>query len=177
MLNVKVGAVALALSLISAPAMATTTISEGIDNPAGQWAGIDYWGINASQFSMVDQTLTFTLPEYSKIDLYMGGSSKFQFTDILLNGTSIAKNLTVNDQSRLVGSGYAGAGAVNLQFKAGYTCKDCWGDWFGGYVQVTKAQAPSAGPIPEPATWAMMIAGFALVGIAMRRRKRAISFV
>ena len=177
MLNVKVGAVALALSLISAPAMATTTISEGIDNPAGQWAGIDYWGINASQFSMVDQTLTFTLPEYSKIDLYMGGSSKFQFTDILLNGTSIAKNLTVNNQNNLVGSGYAGAGKVALQFKAGYTCKDCWGDWFGGYVQVTKAQAPSAGPIPEPATWAMMIAGFALVGIAMRRRKRAISFV
>ena len=177
MLNVKVGAVALALSLISAPAMATTTISEGIDNPAGQWAGIDYWGINASQFSMVDQTLTFTLPEYSKIDLYMGGSSKFQFTDILLNGTSIAKNLTVNDQSRLVGSGYAGAGAVNLQFKAGYTCKDCWGDWFGGYVQVSQAQAPSAGPIPEPATWVMMIAGLALVGVAMRRRKRATSFV
>lgn len=177
MMNVKVGVVTLALSLLSAPALATTTISDAIVNPSGQWAGIDYFGIDASKFSMVDQTLTFNLPEFSKIDLYMGGSSKFQFSDILINGTSIAKNLTVNGQNNLVGSGYAGAGAVNLQFKAGYTCQDCWGDWFGGYVQVSKAQAPSAGPIPEPATWAMMIAGFALVGIAMRRRKRAISFV
>lgn len=177
MVNVKFGAVALALSLMSAPALATTTITTAIVNPVGQWAGIDYFGISASQFSMVDQTLTFTLPEYSKIDLYMGGSSKFQFSDVLLNGTSIANNLTLNGQNSLVGSGYAGAGSVALQFKAGYTCRDCWGDWFGGYVQVTKAQAPSAGPIPEPATWAMMIAGLALVGVAMRRRKRAISFI
>lgn len=176
MVNVKFGAVALALSLMATPAGAATTITDGINNPAGQWAGIDYFGIDASRFSMVDQTLTFTLPEFSKIDLYMGGSSKFQFSDILLNGTSIANNLTLNGQNNLVGSGYAGAGSVALQFKAGYTCRDCWGDWFGGYVQVTKAQTPSAGPIPEPATWAMMIAGLALVGVAMRRRKQAVSF-
>jgi hypothetical protein len=30
--------------------------------------------------------------------------------------------------------------------------------------------------VPEPATWAMMIAGFGLVGGAMRRRKVAVSF-
>lgn len=30
--------------------------------------------------------------------------------------------------------------------------------------------------VPEPATWAMMIAGFGLVGSAMRRRKIAMSF-
>ena len=30
--------------------------------------------------------------------------------------------------------------------------------------------------IPEPATWAMMIGGFALAGAAMRRRKVAVSF-
>lgn len=176
MMNVKVGAVALALSLMSAPAMATTTISDGINDPSAKWAGIDYWGINASKFSMVDQTLTFNLPEYSKIDLYMGGSSKFRFSDILINGVSIANNLTLNGQNNLIGSGYAGAGAIALQFKADYTCRDCWGDWFGGYVQVAKAQ-PVSGAIPEPATWIMMIAGFALAGVAMRRRKRAISFV
>ncbi len=32
------------------------------------------------------------------------------------------------------------------------------------------------GAVPEPATWAMMIGGFALAGAAMRRRKTAVSF-
>jgi hypothetical protein len=31
-------------------------------------------------------------------------------------------------------------------------------------------------PIPEPAAWAMMIAGFALVGATMRRRKATVAF-
>ena len=30
----------------------------------------------------------------------------------------------------------------------------------------------NAGAVPEPATWAMLIAGFGLVGAAMRRRRR-----
>lgn len=33
-----------------------------------------------------------------------------------------------------------------------------------------------AAPIPEPASWTMMIAGFALVGSGLRRRKQAVSF-
>lgn len=36
--------------------------------------------------------------------------------------------------------------------------------------------ALSAGAIPEPATWAMMIGGFGLVGGAMRRRKAAVTY-
>lgn len=35
---------------------------------------------------------------------------------------------------------------------------------------------PPTGAVPEPATWAMMIGGFALAGAAMRRRKTAVSF-
>ena len=38
-------------------------------------------------------------------------------------------------------------------------------------AQAYRAFAPTASPVvPEPATWAMMIAGFGLVGAAMRRR-------
>jgi hypothetical protein len=31
-------------------------------------------------------------------------------------------------------------------------------------------------PVPEAATWAMMVAGLGIVGAAMRRRKTAVSF-
>jgi hypothetical protein len=45
---------------------------------------------------------------------------------------------------------------------------------FAGFVQgyvVEYSQAPMAG-VPEPATWAMLITGFGLVGGAMRRRSK-----
>jgi hypothetical protein len=32
---------------------------------------------------------------------------------------------------------------------------------------------PAVAPIPEPATWAMMVGGFGLIGAASRRRSRA----
>lgn len=179
MLNAKVGAVALALSLMSAPATASSFITDPISNPSSQWAGIDYWGVQVSQFSTVDQLLTFNIADDSKIDIFMGGSPKFKFTDVLLNGTSIASDFTINGSNILKATGYAAAGAVSLSFKADYSCKDCWGDWFGGYVQVTKATLPTPpapAPVPEPATWVMMIAGMGIVGASMRRRKVAVTF-
>jgi hypothetical protein len=46
---------------------------------------------------------------------------------------------------------------------------------FVNYVQVYDTATVPA-PVPEPATWAMMIGGFALAGAAMRRRTGAVIF-
>jgi len=173
------GAVALALCYAATPAMATSFVTDPIVDPSSQWAGIDYWGVQVSQFSNVDQTLTFTIPQDSRIDIYMGGSSKFQFSDILLDGSSIASDFTLGGGNTLMASGYAAAGQVSLRFLADYDCPDCWGDWFGGYVQVTQADMPaqpSPDGVPEPATWAMMVAGLLAVGAAVRRGKVRPSF-
>jgi hypothetical protein len=43
--------------------------------------------------------------------------------------------------------------------------------FLGQSLTVTITPAPTAGAIPEPATWAMLIAGFGLMGVAMRRRR------
>jgi hypothetical protein len=40
-------------------------------------------------------------------------------------------------------------------------------------LTVTAAALPSVGGVPEPASWAMLIAGFGLTGAAMRRRAAA----
>lgn len=165
-----------ALALVATPAMAASSITDPIKDPASQWKGIDYWGVQVSQFSTVNQLLTFTIPFDSTVDVYIQGSPKFAFTDILLNGTSIASDLKVNGALKLKASGTAQAGTAALLFKADYTCKTCWGDWFGGYVQVTKAaiQVPPRPPqaaVPEPGTWATMIAGMGIVGGLMRRRR------
>jgi hypothetical protein len=47
---------------------------------------------------------------------------------------------------------------------------------FNGGVRFASSGSVSAGAVPEPAAWAMMIAGFGLAGVAMRRRKVAVSF-
>ncbi|UAK25065.1 PEPxxWA-CTERM sorting domain-containing protein [Sphingomonas nostoxanthinifaciens] len=44
-----------------------------------------------------------------------------------------------------------------------------------GQSSLTISVAPAAS-VPEPATWAMFIGGFGLVGSAMRRKKAAVSF-
>lgn len=52
------------------------------------------------------------------------------------------------------------------------TFDDYPNEWDGFYVSgtITVEYEPSA-VVPEPATWAMMISGFGMVGGAMRRRK------
>ncbi len=43
-------------------------------------------------------------------------------------------------------------------------------DYAADLVRLTVLDAGVVNPVPEPATWAMMIAGFALVGVGARRR-------
>jgi len=178
MIKLTAGGVALALACISAPGTAATIFLD----PASQWAGIEYWGVQVPQFSTVDQTLTFNILSDSKIDIFMGGSPKFQFSDVMLNGNAIAGNFTLPNTNTLMATGYASAGTVSIRFGADYNCANCWGDWFGGFVQVTPATIPAppppiSGVVPEPATWVMMIAGLGLAGGLMRRRKTRTSFV
>lgn len=180
-INALAGAMALAMG--AAPAAATTSfITDPITNPSSAWEGIDYWGVQVTSRDHFDQLLSFDIPDYSKIDIVMQGSPKFRFTDILLNGVSILSDFSVGYSPALTATGYANAGAVSLQFVGDYTCSDCWSDWFGGYVQVKQAQAPTPsdpGAIPEPSSWAMMIGGFAIAGALIRRstaQRRTVSF-
>jgi hypothetical protein len=39
---------------------------------------------------------------------------------------------------------------------------------------LTNANLPGTPPVPEPATWAMMLIGFAGIGVAMRRRRKPV---
>lgn len=43
----------------------------------------------------------------------------------------------------------------------------------GGIVTPLVPPPPSAGLVPEPAAWAMMVSGFGLVGVALRIRPRS----
>ncbi len=49
-------------------------------------------------------------------------------------------------------------------------------DFNGESLSVISSFTPNFGLVPEPASWAMMIAGFALVGCAMRRRVTSVTY-
>lgn len=50
------------------------------------------------------------------------------------------------------------------------------GDEAWGLSNVLLTSDATVAAVPEPATWALMIGGFAVAGAAMRRRKTAVSF-
>lgn len=65
--------------------------------------------------------------------------------------------------------------SVLYLFDAGVDLKTIY--WkYGASSDIVLFSTQPGGSVPEPATWAMMIGGFALAGAAMRRRKAAVSF-
>lgn len=83
-----------------------------------------------------------------KYDLYLGGS--------LVGSSGV---LALSSASTFLGNSYAGlTDKVVIQGTTDY------------YVADDITYNNGGGAVPEPATWAMMIAGFGLAGAALRRR-------
>ena len=91
------------------------------------------------------------IPVPSKIEGYAFGQ------DTTYNGQTYHTLYVANDNDFLASSG------ANQFFAIGLTDADL------GATFVNQAFAAS---VPEPAAWALMIAGFGLVGIALRRARR-----
>lgn len=103
----------------------------------------------------------------------------------LTAGTSYIAFLTVTGVSDPVSYiGFAGSSSSPLggEFRYNYSYGDPAGNGSGWYDYVVPAMQYRAtfgsGAVPEPASWALMLGGFGLVGSAMRssRRKAAVSF-
>ncbi len=62
-------------------------------------------------------------------------------------------------------------GFLRLEFYESFN--DFTNDWDGFWEEgiISVEYLPEMGVVPEPATWAMMIAGFGMVGFAARRRR------
>ena len=125
-----------------------------------------------------DHSLKFNVGSDSLINVNLWQSETgITFDSILLNGVEIASNLTPGISGMpgfFVGSGYAQAGAVTLQFLGSNIGNP---HSFGGTLNISAAAIPtSPGAVPEPATWIMMLGGMALAGAALRRRSVKFQF-
>jgi hypothetical protein len=130
-------------------------------------------GIAAGNFS---DTFTFTLPTdglgsgtvtTSVTDL--GSVNDLDFTSVTING--FAADITKTQQGRFevafINNVPIVAGELNRLVVTGVSRGN---GAYGGQATFTPAA------VPEPATWAMMIMGFGVVGYAMRRRRTAVRF-
>ena len=105
--------------------------------------------------------LTFSRDAAGNVAAYIDGNliySKSDPTD--QSQTALASTLTFFTDDFATGQGEASSGFV---------------DYIRVYnTAITPGQATAA--VPEPATWGMMLAGFALVALTMRRAKRTAQF-
>jgi len=194
MKRVIVMATLLAGSVMAAPAMATNFTLSSTDASSGtSWFvapqvsnGGYVWvadGPNGNGHLDVlsqafDHTLTFNVAADSLIAVNLWQSEYgITFDNIFLNGVALSSDLTPGIGSMpgfSIGSAYAAAGDVSLRFVG-----TNYGNphSFGGTLNIDAAPIPTApAAVPEPATWALMIAGMALVGTSLRRRKTNVSF-
>lgn len=165
----------LAVAAFSGSAQAATTITKNSYTAANMniVAGADSTysanfgrsGIVAGEF---EDTYSFTLPQYllgsaslGTSAVKVGGKDDLDITSVFFNGVKLTATKSLKDQNEsfVINDVMVKAGQLNTIVITGL------GRGNGSYA----AQAVFA-PVPEPASWAMMIGGFGFVGAAMRRR-------
>jgi len=103
------------------------------------------------------------------------------YTPSFVAASGLTNAIAANDDFPTIGiSGFSGlnllSGTSYFAVISGFDNDDV-GAWSLTVAGPGTAFIPGNGPaVPEPATWAMMIGGLGIAGMAMRRRKTAVSF-
>ena len=110
----------------------------------------------------------------SSVDVTIGGNT--QSVSLVNFGPNIGNAYLPNDLATL--NALLSSTATNTITLSNFVSDN--GTGYGGYFAIGEIAVDgtlSAGGVPEPAAWAMMLAGFGLVGSAMRRRSKvAVTF-
>ncbi|MBO9582473.1 MAG: PEP-CTERM sorting domain-containing protein, partial [Sphingobium sp.] len=119
-----------------------------------------------------DDIFTFTIPQTgtgsgSISTSFSSDLNKIVITDLIINGTAYSLTNSASGQSATVGGIPISAFVLNTIEVKGFAIGS------GGYSGTATFTAL---PVPETTTWAMMAAGLGVLGLAMRRRKVAVSF-
>jgi len=127
-----------------------------------------------------EDTFTFTLPDNGTGSgsittsagaiAQLGLSGDMDFTSVTINGAIVPITRTPSDAQDVIETASTFGVPITLGFlnQLVVTGHSNGPSSYGG--QITFVPTPS---VPEPATWAMMLIGFGVVGFAIRRQKKS----
>lgn len=147
----------------------------GANALTGNWAGAQYLGAFALQ-GLGATDLTATLVGGGPTDAIAGGlnadgcngKGNFVCFNFAPNISANVSNLTFDINALSGAFNLQGAPHLKILWSNSATVDESVGDLFSRDIP--------ASAVPEPATWAMMIAGFGLAGAAIRRRRQTYAY-
>jgi predicted extracellular nuclease len=129
-----------------------------------------YWGLDASVRIFGNNTVTFGASD--ELNIYSSSSSLDLVDRVFFSGNTrgISRNRPGNETGQLLNSAF-------LNSSVG----DAYGSTFSPGTPADLGNPgrfpfTPAAPIPEPASWAMMILGMGVAGASLRHRKTAVRF-
>lgn len=133
----------------------------GTTTPAGSYYGM------LQQNQIISQTVVAT----------SNGALGLSWLDANRTNNGGAHSYTVTVNGDVIGvytSGFSGFTAKSVTFNGltGQSYTVAFNGIYGGSDTASFIDNVALAVVPEPATWAMLLAGFGLVGFAMRRRSR-----
>jgi len=140
-------------------------------------AGLGGTSIYSTQFALPTTIPTSGLNWYDvslpNIATTIGGVYTFVLSNSSLRyGVVLGPDVNIQTGQVLGGDAYTGGQAFGVQSYP--NCPNTSASQCDLNFRVRGTTA--TGAVPEPATWAMMIAGFGMMGGALRRRSRAVQF-
>jgi hypothetical protein len=102
-------------------------------------------------------------------------NSAFTYTDVKIGGTDLG-NLAAGASTSFVGVGeptYGGGSALITILVNGHTADAVFTENLGDLDTNSSPVELGTLTVPEPATWALMLTGFAGLGAALRMRRKA----
>ena len=164
-----------------APAAAGYTWTGGLLTASGSSSGVYATpAMNNTVFGYVSSahipnTATLDTPDLRSISFYWGSIDTYNLVEVLDAGGNVIFSVSGGDFSVADGNQFVPATNMRVFFKAQA------GEVISGLRLTSTGVAFefddfAATAVPEPATWAMLIAGFGLVGYALRRRRTMTSF-